>query len=404
MSLVDIIIPTYNNPSYLNQCVQSLMGLMYVDMARVIIVNNGEKDSVKLEGPYVDVIYADGNKGWEGGLKIGLEHSKADFVCFMNDDVYFPTSSGVWLQRMLQHFMDPKVGAVGPSCNNIRGAQNIWSQTQLSTFKATYLIGLCFLMRREALEKAGGVDDTLPGGDDIDLSIRLRKCGYDLIIDRNIFVYHHLSTTGKRVRKDWDSLQHQEAYNRALWEKHGLKELLYTYNSQVIDRSPWEKVNGDPEGDTCKKYVVGEKVYELGIGDKRTCCDSIGVDIIPKGEKIDGLFNRFSEADVVANVFEDLPFRDADTIMGRHILEHTHDPLGAILTWKKSLKPHGGRLIVAVPDETKGSTIPLNPQHKSAFTPDSLNRLMQAAGMKLVLTEPSGNPISFVGVYERNGD
>lgn len=405
MSMVDIIIPTFNNPKLLNECVNSLGGALFVDLAKLIIVNNGEKGSVGVQGPGVTLLEPGRNLGWEGGLKLALEHSKSPYVCFLNDDVYFPTANQHWLHQMLQHFRHPDVAAVGPSSNYILGAQNIWSGTPYRVCRVRYLIGLCMLIRRDYLDQAGGVDDTLPGGDDIDLSIRLRKLGKHLICDRSVFVFHHGSVTGKKVHGgDWDSIQHQERYTKALWEKHGLNEWLTTMNAQIIHDDHPAGVSADVESEMVKRYAIGDKVYELGCGDKKTCCDSVGVDIIPQGQHMEGVFNRTSGADVVADVFQPLPIENADCFVAQHILEHTHDPLGAILNWKRSLRPHGGRLVVAVPDENWGLTIPLNPQHKAAFTPESLQRLMEVAGLKTISVEPSGNNISMVGVWERNGD
>lgn len=405
MSQVTIIIPTFNTPQLLTQCVESLGAALGVDLATLIIVNNGEKGSVNISGPVVKVLEPGRNLGWEGGLKLGLEHSKTPYVCFLNDDVFFPVANQHWLSEMLQHFRYPDVAAVGPSSNYILGAQNIWANTPYRVCRVRYLIGLCLLVRRDSLDLAGGVDDSLPGGDDIDLSIRLRKLGKHLICDRGVFVFHHGSVTGKKVHGgDWDSIHHQERYTRALWEKHTLAEYLTTMSSQIIHDDMPKMATADVEGDLVKRYAVGENVYELGCGDKKTCCSSIGVDIVPKGSAMEGVVNRTSGADVVADVFQPLPIENADCFVAQHILEHTHDPLGAILNWKRSLRPHGGRLVVAVPDENWGNTIPLNPQHKAAFTPESLLRLMEVAGLKTISLEPSGNNLSMVGVWERNGD
>ena len=402
MACVDILVITYNNPNYLIPCIQSLGQMITLDIARVIVVNNGEPGSVNIPVQGVEVIDAGSNLGWEGGLKLGLEHSKSEFVCFLNDDVFFPISESLWLNRLLQHFIDPKVVAVGPSCNAIMGVQNIWANVPSVVMEVRFLIGLCYLVRRSALDACGGVDDSLPGGDDIDLSIRLRKNGGKLICDKSVFVYHHYGTTGKRVHADWDGIAHQEAYRKALWEKHTLKEYLLTTCHQIVEGQAG--VVEDKEGELAKSYVKGEKIYDIGCGDKKTVDEAIGVDIVPHGTAMGGMTNRFSKADVVANVFGELPFNDADTIICRHVLEHTHDPIKAMQLWKKAVKPHGGRIIVAVPDEEKGRMIPLNPEHRASFTKDSLKRLAELIGLKTISIEDTGNNLSLMGVFERNGD
>ena len=148
-----------------------------MNLVRIIVVNNGAKESVPILGPGIEVIHAGKNLGWEGGLKLGLEKSDSEFVLFCNDDIVIPQSSFLWLENMLQHFGNPKCLAVGPASNCVMGLQSIFWDTGVASFKTTYLIGFFMLVRRSALELAGGIDDELPGGDDLDLSIRLRKAG-----------------------------------------------------------------------------------------------------------------------------------------------------------------------------------------------------------------------------------
>lgn len=235
--MIDIIIPTWNNREYLEPCLTSLMNHRTPKTYKVIVVNNGDKRTVDWipQDNELTVIQSEKNGGWEGGLKLGLEHSKSEYVIFMNDDTYIPLSSRLWVPTLLKEFDDLKVGAVGPSSNVVMGSQNVFLNTP-SIFPVNYLIGFCMMVRREALDKVGGVDDTLPGGDDLDLSIRLRKEGYKLLANKEAFVYHHGFKSGTRLVGDhntnggWNSYEMLEKTNLALIKKHGLKawyECLY---------------------------------------------------------------------------------------------------------------------------------------------------------------------------------
>ena len=86
------------------------------------------------------------------------------------------------------------------------------------------------MLSREALDKAGGVDDSLPNhGDDIDFSIRLRQQGYKLLMDRNVFVFHHGFKTGERLHGAyWNSMEMQDKTNHSLIRKHGLPTFIGT--------------------------------------------------------------------------------------------------------------------------------------------------------------------------------
>lgn len=415
MSAAGIIIPTFNNMEYLVPCVKSLVSPHITeDIYHIYIVNNGHPDNMKFFSgfPKITIIQADENLGWEGGLKAGLEFSKEEIVIFMNDDTFIPLNSIRWINHLLDRFEDPKVGAVGPSSNTVMGAQNIFVDGPADVFRVNFLIGFCMAVRRKALEEAGGIDDTLPGGDDLDLSIRLRKAGYDLICDKNAFVYHHGFKTGERVEgpasvpNGWNSVQKIEKTNWALINKHGLKEWMECMNQVPEFKSACrEWTADDTEGNVVRQFVVGDKVVEIGCGMKKTLPHVVGVDRVPRGTSIPGLPpNTPSLADVVGDAQGGIPLdsESFDTVIARHILEHCVDAVSAVREWGRLLR-HDGRLIIAVPDHTSRNTIPMNHEHVHAWTPESLKRFMEIQGWKTVdLLDPK-NHVSFVGVFSKNG-
>ena len=227
------MIPSWNLPEYLIPCTQSILKNTDTDfLNRIIVVNNGTVDSLSYlkERNKLCVLQQKENLGWEGGLKAGLAVSDTPYVVFMNDDTFLPRSSRTWLADLIKNFSDPKVGAAGPTSNCVMGAQNMGYQSEWDKIEAPFLIGFCKMLRREALDKAGGVDDSLPNhGDDIDLSIRLRNQGYTLIVDRTVFVFHHGFKTGERVHPGyWNSMEMQDKTNHSLIRKHGLRQYLAT--------------------------------------------------------------------------------------------------------------------------------------------------------------------------------
>lgn len=411
MSSIAILIPTFNNPQYLYPCVQSIMmNAETEDLFHIYVINNGTPKSIDFNGnPYITVLDQERNLGWEGGLKAGLEASKEPYVVFMNDDTFVPFGERMWLNRMLAFFSYPDCGAVGPSSNVVMGKQNIFIPMRATYTKTKFLIGFCMFLRRDILEQAGGVDASLPGGDDLDLSIRIRNLGKDLIIDRETLIYHHGFKTGERVHGNagqvdgWNSIQKLEKTNQALIAKHGLKAFLDLWKEDPVPNGMIPHTWGSSEDELVKSFVVGEKIAEIGCGMKKLFPHSIGIDIVPIGESIPGLSsNQISVANIVADVEGPLPIENCDTIIAQHIAEHQVDVLRAVTSWKNALK-HGGRLIIAVPDQTIRNTIPLNWQHYHAFTPDSLKRMMELIGMETVDIIDAKNNVSFIGVFQRNG-
>lgn len=409
MSLISIILPTFNNMDYLVPCVNSIV-LHHTTpgLYEVIIINNGDKGSIpEIHHDNVRVIEAGKNLGWEGGLKLGLEHSKNPFVVFMNDDTYIPASSRPWLLQMMRHFKNPKVAAVGPSSNCVMGLQNAFIHSQGGTISpVNFLIGFCMMVRREALDKVGGVDDSLPyHGDDLDLSIRFRKAGYTMICDKDVFVYHHGFKTGQReFGSAWNSVEMTEKTNMHLIKKHGLKEFWTTINQTMPMIQDTLPKGPDLEGDLIRQYIGEGDVLELGCGGNKTVPHSVGVDIVMQGDLIPDLVATKSVADVQADISKTLPFpqESYDVIVARHILEHIVDTVDVVKDWHRVLR-HGGKVIVAVPDEDLAHTIPMDFQHVRAFNSKSLKNQMESLGFKTVAIEDPKNGMSTVGVFQKNG-
>jgi glycosyltransferase involved in cell wall biosynthesis len=414
--IVSILIPTFNNQGQLYSCLNSIINARTSEnLFHIYVINNGHKEScdwIDKDHKMITVIQAGGNLGWMGGLNLGLKHSKAEFVMFLNDDTFIPYSSKNWLNVMLQRFKDKKVAAVGPSTNVVMGLQNMCAITETSLFTSSFLIFYCVLLRRSALNKVGGVDESLTGGDDFDLSIRLRDKGYLLLVDKNVFVFHYGMQTGNRVFGDytkkggWNSFEYAEKVDFEIIKKHGFRkwnEIRTGANKPLNLKYSYRK---DSEGELIRKRVnnEGKKILDLGCGDNKTFKNAIGVDIIPKGEIVQQLSgNSKSVADVEADVSKPLPFEDSsvDVVVARHILEHIIDPISAIKNWIKVVKK-GGVMIICVPNELLIRSIPVNPEHVHAFTPDSLKTMIDTiGGMKVLEMWDSENGLSFTSLIEK---
>ena len=391
------------------------------NMAEIIVVNNGDQP---VEGQYGHlrnfkvVTKKDGagktiNLGWEGGLELGLKHAEAPFVVFQNDDTFLPPSSEAFYAKLMAPFTHRDVGIVSPVTTVASGLQSIfYPGSPINPMEASYLIFFCVMVRREYLDQVGGVDTTLPGGDDFDLSIRMRKAGKMLLINPSAFIIHHGFKTGTRVHGDgyagvkngWNSQEMIERTQRAIIIKHGFRSWLETVRGLQYGSAKINYYEDDKEGQVVRGLLNGEKtVLELGCGEKKTVPHAIGVDRIEKGKRVP-YYDWISAADVVADVAEDLPFPEnhADAILARHLIEHMVDPIGAVKNWGRCLKP-GGKLIIATPNEDLVRSLTLDPSHVHVFTKDSLKNLMETLGFKTIYLEDTGNLISMVGCFEKNG-
>jgi SAM-dependent methyltransferase len=379
------------------------------------VINNGHKDSCKWIDPehkFITVIEAGDNLGWAGGIMEGLKHTKAPYVMFLNDDTYIPTSDRLWLNQMVQHFRDPQVAAVGPSSNMVMGLQNMLARVDIDIFTVKFLIGFCVLMRRSAFDEVGGMDETLPGGDDFDWSIKLRDAGYKLIVDKNVFIFHYGCQTGNRIAGDyrvaggWNSVEYTERVDLAIIKKHGFAKWWDLKQGASKPANIEYGFKKDSEGDLIREKVEakGLKIADLGCGNLKTWKDSIGVDIVPQGDIVPQIGGENeSQADVVADISQPLPFEEGsfDIVIARHSLEHMLDPLTAVLNWSRILKK-GGKLVISLPDEQHLRTIPMNPEHYHAWTPDSFRVFIGAfTNLEILDLWDSQNQISFTAVIEK---
>lgn len=417
-TLVDIIIPTMDNPGQLSQCLKSLINSRFSEqLFHIFVVNNGHKNSCDFIDPkhkFISVLQPGKNLGWMAGINYGLRYSKAPFFVMANDDLFFPTSSKGWLSVLLQHFKNPKVAAVGPSSNIVMGFQNMISSCDLEAFTTYFLIGFCMLVRKSAFDEVGGLDEALPGGDDFDLSIRLRDKDYRLVVDKRVFVFHYGMQTGNKVYGDytknggWNSPQYTEKVNHALISKHGFRKWWELQKGTFILPSIEYNFKKDSEGELIRKRLPKNmsdlKILDLGCGNLKTVPNAIGVDIIPKNDIIEQIGgDAYSQADVTADVSAPLPFEDGsiDIIIARHILEHVIDPITTYRNWLKVLK-RNGKIIISLPNEYLIKSIPMNPEHVHAWTPEFMKVFIETiGGVKIVEMWDGENNISFSVLAEK---
>jgi GT2 family glycosyltransferase len=245
---LSVICPTFNNPEQLIQMVNSMTRIGFFDRGdrELVIVNNGKQPCEKdfahiLAKRSMRIVNCAENRGWEGGLIEGLRVSCGEYVCFQNDDVHIPQSQETFYDDLM-NVVYINGGVAGPITTCAAGIQSIYNQNSANKFvtEVRWLIGFCSMMKKKELDEVGGIDETLPGGDDFDLSIRMRLAGKKLFVNPSCFIIHHGFQTGNRVHGNqdvdggWNSLKMQERTNKALIQKHGFRTFIETLRYQVV--------------------------------------------------------------------------------------------------------------------------------------------------------------------------
>lgn len=225
MSLTSIIIPTYNEVALLRECIQAIE--TYTDSPyEIIIVDNGSTDGTIeycLKKPHTLVSFAE-NRGFPEACNYGLKAASGSELLLLNNDVVV---SHRWLANMLDClYSDKTVGIVGPRTNYASGLQQMeLSYVDLADFQAQAvtlnepdpskwmevrrLVGLCFLFKRELMDRVGLLDERFSPGhyEDDDYCYRARLAGYRLFIAGDAVVHHHGSMSfRKQGQSNMDTL------------------------------------------------------------------------------------------------------------------------------------------------------------------------------------------------------
>ena len=393
--LLTILIPTFRNPSLVRDCVCSLIN--YTEFPyKIVVLNNDPSplaretlDGIFKQSKYTHLVvkHLDANKGWMGAINAGMSEVGTEYMCMLNDDVLFiPGQIDFW--RRLIAWLGNGVGAVGPCSNFVMGTQALQLYGTPVVCLTRFLIGFCLVMRADVFRQVGMLDETLPGGDDIDLSMRLRAAGYGLVADKTAYLHHIGCQTGVAVHGAfWNSLTQQDMTNNALIRKHGVTNWYLTVGAAAISEVDPAEVYAqtyNAEMEWTKTRVNGsEKGLNLGCGAHRL--GTWGLDLRRQGEKGQGGTKlKDADPDVTADA-TDLPIVSGtlDYVVANHLLEHLVDPLKALREWKRVLKP-GGRLVMTLPNHDVIDSIVIDSSHVHAYTPESVRALLEVDGWKVL--------------------
>lgn len=384
-----IAIPTWHNAEQLSNCLSTLVNYTKFPF-KVIVIDNGcdavMEQSSESWPDNVEYVNPGENKGWMGGINHALEMCDTSLFCMMNDDVAFlPSNTGFW-QELTSHFLDDTVGIVGPASDFIAGTQAISCVTPLC-FNASVIMGVCIVTKTAFLRDLGGLDETLPGGDDLDLCVRVRQAGKHVRVDKRAYLHHLGQQSGRRAQGEYyDGVEHQEMVKNAIAAKHGMKAWgeVYAFSIQEDLRDPYA---GEGDHEWIEALKTEGMVLNFGCGAHRIE-GAINIDINDaEAHGEGGMFGVSTEADQVFDV-TDLPYDEdfADVIISSHLLEHLIDPIKALKEWHRVLKP-GGDLVLITPDQDRVPSQVMDPTHVHCYNIDSLKSLLAACGFEVYTSE-----------------
>lgn len=224
--ITSIVLVTYNKLAYTQACVESIRRHTAPGSYEIIAVDNGSTDEtpVWLEEQQDIICRLNGrNEGFPKACNQGIALAGGEQIMLLNNDTVVTPR---WLDGLLRALhSDPKVGAVGPVTNYAS------YMTQISTDYETLeemerfadrhnvhdpdkweerlkLIGFCLLMKREACEAVGPIDERFGIGnfEDDDYSLRLLLAGYRLLLCGDTFIHHFGSVSFGADREKYQAV------------------------------------------------------------------------------------------------------------------------------------------------------------------------------------------------------
>lgn len=201
-----VIVPTYNRPARLSECLDALCGLDYpADKYEVIIVDDGGDEALDAivaacpDGPDVRLLRQD-NAGPASARNFGAREARGRFLAFTDDDC---RPARGWLRAFEERLAEwPDAMAGGATVNSL--TDNLLSEASETLLQALYAFsnqdrenGRFFAsnnisLSRELFQESGGFDTTFPlaAAEDRDFCDRWTHEGRRLIWASEAVVRH----------------------------------------------------------------------------------------------------------------------------------------------------------------------------------------------------------------------
>jgi GT2 family glycosyltransferase len=196
---------------------------------RLIVVDNASTDGsgelARRAGAVV--LRRDRREGYARCVNLAVRHTQGPSFAVLNPDICFPDERS--LADLERHFDDdPALGVVAPALVLPNGrlqdsARQIPTPLDLAfrrcfsprrgaidaSGEVPWVVGACFLARREAWEAVGGLDERyFLYFEDVDLGWRLRQAGWTTRLDRDVRVQHRHAAASRKSLLEWATRRH----------------------------------------------------------------------------------------------------------------------------------------------------------------------------------------------------
>lgn len=412
-----IVILSYNLKEITQQCIESIRQNNPASSYEIVVVDNNSGDGIRewlQEQEDIKLVCNSENVGFPCGCNQGIELADSENNIFLlNNDTVVPPNAIFWLRMGL--YEQENIGATGSVSNYVVNGQMIMEKyNTLEEYlaygernnlprkkpyeKKIFLVGFALLLKKEALDSVGVLDERFTPGqyEDNDMGIRMHNAGWQVLLCRNSFIYHYGSGGGK-YKDSWNQVAQKNA--EKLKEKWKFDIRYYTWARGEIIKLITHDINQPIE------------VLEIGCGLGATLAKIEyfwpkakvhGIEILESVAKIGS-----SYLDIIQGNIEtmEIPYVKGqfDYIILADILEHLHEPEKIVKQLMPYLKQDGAFLCSISNLMHVSVLLPLlqgqfdyqeagilDRTHIRFFTLDSIRKLFEGCGLRI--EELSGKP------------
>lgn len=216
--IISIILVLYNQLEYTIKCLNSIRETLKINYEIVVIDNastDGTQDYFKKNVNNVRYFRNKNNLGFPTAVNQGINHALGDYILILNNDTILTENL---IERLLEAAnSQTEIGIVGPVSNEVSGLQkdkeaNYCSIEEMHKYAAQLreknkgqvmhfprVAFLCTLIKREVIDKIGGLDERFSPGnyEDDDFCLRAQLAGYKTVIVKDAFIHHYGSRSFK---------------------------------------------------------------------------------------------------------------------------------------------------------------------------------------------------------------
>jgi GT2 family glycosyltransferase len=225
---VSIVTPVHNRKKLTLQCLNSIKKLNIEGLKiDVTVVDDGSTDgtseAIRESFPQVEIINGDGNLWFTEGTNVGIRSAikrKPKYILLINDDQIFEEKCLRYMVETAEMYPQTIVGSllllwdtphklfqVSPIWDTFAGGWRHWHHQTVWTipdkpWEVGIIVGNCLLVPTKAFLDFGLMDSKrFPNFGDAELTPRMKRKGYTLLIEPRARVFCQPNNLPKRVSK-----------------------------------------------------------------------------------------------------------------------------------------------------------------------------------------------------------